>query len=638
MQFIFRNIDKPTIIIAAAAIASTAVQCIFLREYLAVFSGNELVVGVVLSIWLCAAGTGSIKGQNVSGRFLPIALTALLPLAIFGLYCIRASRLFFSPGELIGPLPVIGLCVLSEAPFAFVNGYIFGMLSGNNQTRNSYGLESLGALIGSILTYICVLFYLKNSIMILFAILPFFSIFLKRKSIIFPAIAAMVLLFCLNDISMHWKYPFSFSGIIYGREGEIVRINSGSDSTYMLNGILYKSTAEKAIVEQAVHIPMAQRIVHGNALVIFDKGHYSELALYPGLHVDQIETEPKISSHESIITAPETYKPEKLYDMIFLGAGMPQTAATGRYYTISFFKHIKSIMTDSGIFSFTLPFSENYMSHSEKQQFEIIQSTLKNVFKNTLVFPGAGFTFMASDVPLHAVWTPQVKTRYLASSIIPAVSAERISAANMQPLHVRLNTAQQPLGLLMGFTIWIEQFEKTASVAAGIFLTIILLSIFTLPKNRGVFSMGTTGFVTGVYSIALMLLYQSAFGLLYSRVSLLMMSLTSGFVLGTLMKRLKHYDLLIGLYCFVSLGLLSLMAYPPAVLFYCANILMGVLTGGQFVAIKKTPAASLYAADLCGGALGMALCSTVLAPVFGIIAVAGWLCVLKVLTWFSHSI
>ena len=118
--------------------------------------------------------------------------------------------------------------------------------------------------------------------------------------------------------------------------------------------------------------------------------------------------------------------------------------------------------------------------------------------------------------------------------------------------------------------------------------------------------------------------------------SLLMMSLTSGFVLGTLMKRLKHYDLLIGLYCFVSLGLLSLMAYPPAVLFYCANILMGVLTGGQFVVIKKTPAASLYAADLCGGALGMALCSTVLVPVFGIIAVAGGLCVLKVLTWFSH--
>ena len=181
VQFIFRNIDKPPIIIAAAAIASTAVQCIFLREYLVVFSGNELVVGVVLSIWLCAAGIGSIKGQKFSGGFLSPALMALLPLAIFGLYCIRASRLFFSPGELIGPLSVIGLCVLSEAPFAFVNGYIFGMLSGNNQTRNPYGFESLGALIGSILTYICVLFYLKNSIMILLAIVPFFFSFFKKE-------------------------------------------------------------------------------------------------------------------------------------------------------------------------------------------------------------------------------------------------------------------------------------------------------------------------------------------------------------------------------------------------------------------------------------------------------------------------
>jgi hypothetical protein len=57
-------------------------------------------------------------------------------------------------------------------------------------------------------------------------------------------------------------------------------------------------------------------------------------------------------------------------------------------------------------------------------------------------------------------------------------------------------------------------------------------------------------------------------------------------------------------------------------LFYFLHAGMGVLGGAQIVSRSGTGLGALYAADLFGGALGMALCSTLLVPLFGILPVA----------------
>lgn len=141
--------------ICAAGLLSAAMQCIFIREYLAVFSGNEFVIGLVLSLWLIATGLGSLIGQKVLRLNAGIAVLLLIALAVAGIFGVRASRLFFMPGEFIGPLPVSVLCILTEAPYAFINGYVFGSLSKipgglHEGPANPYGFESLGALAGSL--------------------------------------------------------------------------------------------------------------------------------------------------------------------------------------------------------------------------------------------------------------------------------------------------------------------------------------------------------------------------------------------------------------------------------------------------------------------------------------------------------
>jgi spermidine synthase len=610
------------------------VQCAFLREYLAVFSGNELTVGLILSIWLCAVSLGSLVGTRSGGRgdrAWAMALLALL--AVCGVYGIRASRLLFPSGALIGPLPLVGIIAASEAPFSFVSGYLFGALSQKGSSLlHPFGVENAGSLAGALLASACVLFDASNAAIVAIAGAAPLACLARRPVVFALALAGIAVMLTGSGASLHWKYGFPRTEVVYGGEGEIATMRSGGEVTRMLNGTVYSATAERPFLEQAVHLPLCCRPRLRAVLVIFDKGHCRELAQYAGASVDCIESEPRLAAPGCFIAAPESYRTEKRYDAVFLGAGLPQTAATNRFYTGSFFLKVKNLMTDSAVFSFTLPLSENYQSASERRLMDALKSTLGAVFAHVLVFPGNGFTFMASNAPLSLGSKPHVATAYLESSIMPSVSAARIAAANAPPAKKTVNTVEKPIGLIYGIGLWTELFAGTWRVGAGLVAALLLLCALLLPKSGETLSIGSTGFAVGIYSVAILLLYQSTYGLLYSRVSLLLCSLTLGFMGGTLLRRIPLPDLFIGAYCLVSLLLLSLVPYPPALLFYGAHAGAGMLAGAQFASMKKSPAGWLYAADCAGGAFGMIL-SVAMIPLFGITAVAGGLCALKCVVW-----
>jgi spermidine synthase len=620
----------------AAAIAATTVQCIFFREYLSIFYGNEIIIGIILSLWLFSCGAGCIAGNRINDKFFQHACAAIVPLAIAGLFCIRAGKLILLPGETANPLQIILLCITSEVPFSFINGYVFAKIAINGH-KNPYGTESIGAVAGSLTASVSILLYMRNSLVLLLSGIPLIVILsVRHRRTLLAASAAVVALILFDDSSIHWKYPFNFSQIIYGREGEIVRIDNGTDTSFLLNGIPYKSTTDKACAEQSVHIPMAQRECNSNVLVIFDKEYLPALSLYKGLKADCIETEKAIAGQGSIIAAPETFGSVHKYDIIISGTSTPHTTAEGRFFTVYYFRHIKSLLSDSGIYSFTLNFSPNYLSPSEKKLFGIIINSLKETFKYVSIFPGTGYTFMASDATLNNACTPKVPTLYLEQSIIPSVSNERLAVANA-PVSIHLkNTKDCPAALTASLNIWLDMFRQSSIYATAAMLAIIILTVVLMKKNQETISMYTTGFTTGIYSIIIILLYQSIYGLVYSRISILLVSLSCGFAAGSFFPRTRHYDLLIGIYCAASIGVLSAMPYPPAILFYIFHAGIGILTAQQFTGSKKTTPADLYAADLFGGGLGMILCSTILVPVYGIYTVAAGLGIMKVFIWVTR--
>lgn len=248
---------------------------------------------------------------------------------------------------------------------------------------------------------------------------------------------------------------------------------------------------------------------------------------------------------------------------------------------------------------------------------------------------------MASDGPCVAMPPQvQVKTEYLASSIIPGVSRERIQSANRTPDLPLVNTRDRPVTLLLGLQTWLEQFKYGVWIMIVLFCAACVAVIILLPKTREAFSIATSGCATGIYSVCLLILYQATFGSLYSRVSLLLVGLTAGFALGSLVKRFPFSDVFIGLYAVVSLWALAALPFPPAILFYLFHAGIGILAGAQFAtfgaARGTTTAASLYAADLFGGALGMAVCSTLLVPLFGIMPVATGIFAVKALVEITN--
>jgi hypothetical protein len=629
VPFISRSNSGPFFLVFSAGLFSAALQSVYFREYLSVFSGNELSIGMIFAVWLLAAGAGSMaaarltrtRGPAING---PKAACALTACAVAGMLAIRASRLVFAPGQLLGPLEMAGVLAASELPFALVNGFVLGtLLSSPAKPHRLYAWENAGAFIGALAVYACVLLYARNSLIVVVAMVPLTLVCVRKAWLAGACVAAAALLLVFDHASVQWKYIVPVHRVVYGHEGEIVPLVAGSDTTFLQNGAVYKSSMQRPALEQAVHIPMGERPQAKRTLVIFDRGHHAELAKYPGLVIDEIETEPAFASPRSRIVSPETFSPKQHYDVIFVGSGMPRSAASNRLYTLSFFQHAQSLLSDSGIVTFSLPFSENYLSPAETKLYDALYATLGAVFQNVLVFPGEGYTFMASNASLNSSWKVGAATDYLASTIIPGMSEERLRDANKKPANAFINTKERPITLFLGLQTWLELFKNSVAILAAILFACCAAALWFLPKTRPALSVATSGLSIGMYSVCLLLMYQATYGALYSRVSLLLVALTAGFALGALIKKFPFSDIAIGLYCAGSLALLWAIPCPPAFLFYFLHAGIGVLGGAQIVSRSGTGLGALYAADLFGGALGMALCSTLLVPLFGILPVAG---------------
>jgi hypothetical protein len=642
--------SDPAITIACAGFCSAALQSVYFRELLSVFRGNEISIGLIFSVWLLATGSATLlagsrfpgpRGPNTERRGQPILIALLCLFAVWGFFSIRSARLVSGSGVTVGPLEMVCIVVVAIVPFTIVNGLLLGVLFSRSGDRQKswgalYGMENAGAVAGALCVFCCIVLNSKNSVIAALSLLPFLIIVGKRPLPAVIAFCCMVTLIVFDTASSRWKYPgVPVSRIAYGLEAEIASVATGTDTTLFVNGSVYRSTMGKPVCEQAVHIPLSQRPRASRALVVFDHGWGAQLSKYPGLVVDIIETEPALAppGSNARIGAVELLRPAWRYDVVFLGVGMPHTAASNRFYTRSFFLKIKSLLSDSGMVSFTLPFSENYLDHSEQKLYNSLLSTLGAVWKNVAVFPGDGYTFMASNGACEPLPSRmRIKTEYLSSSIIPGVSGERIQSANKKPEHAVINTRDRPVTLLLGLQTWLDQFKFSVWFLFALLGAVCVAVIVSLPKTRNTLSVATSGCSAGIYSVCLLLLYQTTFGSLYSRVSLLLVCLTAGFAIGSFAKKFPLSDFFIGVYAVVSLCSLALVPFPPTFLFYLFHTGIGVLTGAQFVtrgAPGTTSLASLYAADLLGGAIGMAVCSTLLVPLFGAISVAAGIFIMK---------
>ncbi len=339
--------------VSALGVSAFITQLVLMRELLSVFSGNELIFGVVLGNWLLLTGAGSYLGK-VSPRLKdPLTvlvaaqiLVAVLP--IVDVFLLRALRdRVFVRGAEVGVTETVLSCFVLLAPYCLIAGFLLTLasliLARDEKEPSSIGqvyfLDNVGDIVGGLL-FSFVLVWLFDHFQILYfpALLNLLfaglvaRLFARRVLLAITAAVAiglvgLVLMYDLDDVSARIQY--AGQQIVDQRNspyGRLIVTESSGQHNFILNGVVLfsaqklsggRETARYADkqVEETVHYAMAQRPEAEHVLLISGgvSGTAREILKYwedgdRDVGVDYVELDPEI------IRVAADYLPENLSD------------------------------------------------------------------------------------------------------------------------------------------------------------------------------------------------------------------------------------------------------------------------------------------------------------------------------------
>ena len=155
------------------------VQLVLIREFLNLFMGNELVIGIMLALWMLLTATGALAGRYLQRRkhgsmpvFILLILNGILPIAGAMLAVWLRSELY-AQGMMVSLQGILLISMAGLAAFCFFSGMMFTLLASalseaeeKNSISRIYAIEALGSLAGGII-FNFLLIYMFNSLRIL---------------------------------------------------------------------------------------------------------------------------------------------------------------------------------------------------------------------------------------------------------------------------------------------------------------------------------------------------------------------------------------------------------------------------------------------------------------------------------------
>lgn len=334
--------------ISAIGCYATATQVILIREFLNVFYGNELCLGVVFGAWFFGIAAGAFTGARAertfkhSFRVFVITLFVMcfiLPVQTFSVRCIR-SLLGVGIGEYVSVLPLFFTSFGLIFPFSFLIGFIFPFSSkiflgttgdAAGDVGIVYIIESMGSLIGGLVfSFFLVSRYHTFQIIILLNIgmLALLTLFLapfleKQKASLKKevnkevksglGIASLCLVLVMTGIwfssipdkihmlstKMRWDALNPNIELIASTDSKYQHIDIGRQAeqySVYLNGQYAAAFPNEYEYAQVTHLVMTQHPSPRHVLLIGSGlgGFISEMLLYPVDTLDYIELDEKL--------------------------------------------------------------------------------------------------------------------------------------------------------------------------------------------------------------------------------------------------------------------------------------------------------------------------------------------------------
>jgi spermidine synthase len=628
----------------ALGFVSLLLQITLMREYITVFSGNELDIGITLSLWLVSVGLGSLAGSKIQLRnafgfsFLLVALLA--GPTLLGIMFIRPA-LSLEYGETAS----LGATFLSTAltifPLCFSLGLQFptavARMENTRQGPGSpasfvYGLEAAGAFMGGILfTFVLSGRVGPEEIVLALALMYVLAgtILINRRSLLLTALLPIA----LYATMLHLEGTHFQGGKVVvrtqSRYGEIMLTSMDEQLTLYGSGHFLFTYPDPQVDEFGVHLPMSvYPVPEGPDSVLAvggSPGRLVEFLKYPLKRLDFVEMDPvllktsleMLDGNDSQVLDDERLRiilndgrrhvksvqgPE--YDLIILSLAEPSTANMNRFYTSEFFVEAKAALKTDGMLSLSLPTSAGYVSRRMKLANGSIYNSLRSVFGNVEVSTEQYGLYFASESPIDTA-PERLVNRFSGREITtthfhPYLIKDAFSSLRARLHRKRLgevseaNTDLRPSAYLYNLMLWAEIHGGMAlNALMGLrgYNVMVLFAAFAaaalaVRKNRKrtlYYSIFTTGYAAMAFMLAVTLGYQAMYGYVYEMFGLLSAVFMVGVSLGAFaVRRIGLKGLLLFELGTAVFAASSPLFFGPEILFYMFSIVAGAITGCQF--------------------------------------------------------
>jgi spermidine synthase len=671
-------------------ITSLVAQIILLREFLSIFYGNELVIGIILTHWMILTGIGAFAGrlferlkQKIKTILLLTLSLGILPLLT--VFCLRWLRnIVFIPGEMIDISRIAYTSFALLSPYCILGGALFTLLVHTSSSQNEsntisriYSLEAIGSVIGGLtFTFIMLYFFstfqcLKYLLLFNLAVAYLFSIRYKYAVLKYCIIAFFflaILFFSFFDLDTLTRNKlFNGQTILSHNDtpyGQITVTGQERQKNFFENNVLLFSTDDVVSNEEAVHYAMIQHPQPKSILLISGAiaGITQEVLKYDPVRIDYvdinpwlIETEKRFTSvpHDSRIHVvsgdPRRYvkKTAGRYDVALLNVSDPVNIALNRYYTIEFFRELKSKLNSGAVVS--IGFLENVDYYGEKARMlnSVLRNTLAQCFANVLIIPGTSKNyFLASDSFLDIHIANKMRQRKIATDFVnqyyldDGLLLERSQSMKKGLIQeAALNEDFRPIAYYRHVAYWLSYFKTNYWIIPSL-LVIILLPVMR-EMNAINFGMLTGGFTASSSEVILLLAFQVICGYAYQASGLIMTIFMAGLAVGSLYRKkifpensmiaYTKVQFIAGIFVTMLPFILTILRDGDAaqavvqVIFVLLTLVISVLIGIQFslassirTATNVSTTSSIYSYDLIGSALGAAVASIFLIPLFGV--------------------
>jgi spermidine synthase len=438
---------------------STVGQVLIAREFMNVFSGNELILGGMFASWLVATAIGSwglgklLGGRGNGVKLLPLVLCLIavaMPLQIL-LVRSMAGWIAVEKGEIVGLLTTLYAMFLTLLPSCSLYGLQFTLFCSlyseygeSGGISAVYVLEAVGSVIGGLaFTFLLVhhlrvlemsvglsLLYLSTAVYLLSPLWgkPMQGV---RGKAMTGLTLSLILLVASASLSGGLRFLDAFS---YGWMWEGMDLVHSENSVYgnlavttvegeycfWENGLPYFTTPalDPVLAAEVAHFPMVMHPTPERVLLVGGGlgGVLEELLMHPVESITYVELDP------AAITVAREFFPgasgilddsrvdvvhrdgrrfvkeaEGGFDVVIVNLPPPSTLQLNRFYTQEFFEEVAAILDEDGILSIGVSSSSAHIPDEMASRNRCIYETLGAVFPSIVVVPGDFNIFVSSS-------------------------------------------------------------------------------------------------------------------------------------------------------------------------------------------------------------------------------------------------